>query len=430
MARIDLLTAQMRQRTISRVSVQSDEKMKLFGADQQQLGAGAALSATTIGELLGEIAPAPLDGAPVTFPYHGSDGEFEVMVAPGGAGFEMRALSFAPAPTEATQTQSATPTPVAPAPVATEARWYYLQGEEQLGPHTDAQIKTMIRSGTLRRDVYVWHEGLAEWQMAGHSEFRALFPALPNPVGDADNTWYYRSATGQSVPLDRSLLVEKIRSGELAPDTWVWREGLNDWTIATSSELSSSLTARGPMPGLAPIAPPTGGGPRTLPGGGAYNVYGGGDPANTSGGGWEVEVPREARGLFNVGAFLFPVFWCHSMGLPAWGSGIFMLNIASRYIPFVGFLKIPVCFGLGFMGNRIAWRNRRFDSVADFKKCQLMWAIISAAIWAIFIAALVLFLRPFFMELLDMAPNTPTRGAGQPPAGSGIEINYQKPRDS
>ena len=322
MARIDLLTAQMRQRTVNRVSIQSDEKMQLFDANEQQVGAGAALSAATIQELLGEIAPAPLNGSPLTLPYHGSDGQFEVTVAPGATGFELRALSFAPAQTEplqthvAPQTQSAVPSPS----VAIEPRWYYLEGEQQLGPHTDAQMKALIRSGALRRDVYVWHEGLSDWQMAGYSDFKALFPALPNATGDNENTWYYRSATGQPVPLDRSVLVEKIRSGTLAPDTWVWKAGLNDWTTATNSELASSLSARSPMQGLAPIAPPTGAGPRTLPGTGPHSVYGGSDPANTSGNGWEAEVPREARGLFNVGAFLFPVFWCHAMGLSSWGS--------------------------------------------------------------------------------------------------------------
>ena len=425
MARIDLLTAQMRQRTVSRVSIQSDEKMKLFDANQHQVGAGAALSAATIQELLGEIAPVPLNGAPVTFPYSGRDGQFEVMVAPGAKSFEMRVLSFTPAQSEPLQTHIAPQTQSAvPSTTATEARWYHLEGERQLGPHTDAELKTMIRSGTLRRDVYVWHDGLSDWQMAGHSQFKTFFAALPTPSGDPDGTWYYRSATGQPVPLERSLLVEKIRSGALAPDTWVWREGQNDWTSATTSELASSLSARSPMQtmapqGLAPIAPPTGGsytGPRTLPGTGPYSVYGGGDPSNTSGNGSDAEVPREAQGLFNFGAFLFPTWWCRAHNLDQWATGIVILNVASRWFFPLQVIKLPICFYMGFMGNRIGWRNRRFDDVADFKKCQFLWGVwsvgISVVLWGAFF---LLILGP----IIQATSSYPRPSSSRPSFGSG-----------
>ncbi|RYX84596.1 DUF4339 domain-containing protein [bacterium] len=397
MARIDLLTAQMRQRAVNRVSVQRDEKMQLFGANDQMLGSGAALPSQTIHEILTEIAPMPIDGAPVAFPYGGRDGEFEISVAPEGRGFEIRTLSFAPAANEPFQNhvapplQNTMPEPAsAVAPVApSNDEWFYATGDQQIGPHTSSQIKGLIRSGVIRRNTFLWQEGMSEWQAVGNSEFKNLLTPLPNAKGDPDNTWYYRSMTGQAVPVNKSVLVEKIRSGELTGDSWVWHEGMVDWASASSTELASAVAAR-PMglppvgAGAAPIASPTGG-PRTLPGSGPYDIYGGGDPANTSGGGDGVEIPREARGLFNLGAFLFPVFWCHAMGMQQWATGIFVFNIASRYIPFVGLVKIPLCLYLGYMGNSLAWRHRRFNSVEDFKKCQMIWGIASGAIWALII---------------------------------------------
>lgn len=163
MSRIDSLTAQMRQRAIRRVSIQADERMKLFGEGDQFLGAGAALPVQTVTELLSQIAPEPLDGTPITFPYNGRDGQFEISVAPGGRSFEVRALSFAPAspasqtaplqsataqnaPLQNTTAQNAplqTPSPArtslspTPAP-ATQVEWFYFAGDEQRGPHSPA----------------------------------------------------------------------------------------------------------------------------------------------------------------------------------------------------------------------------------------------------------------------------------------------------
>ncbi|BCM90428.1 hypothetical protein IAD21_02280 [Abditibacteriota bacterium] len=383
MPRIDLLTAQMRQRAVARVSIQSDEKMQLFGANDQLLGAGAALSSQTIHDILTEVAPMPLDGVPVSFPYRGRDGEFEISVAPELRGFEVRTLSFASTQNEPLQThsvpqmQGASPQSAAvmPPAVSSDDGWYYMTGDQQMGPHTSAQIKGLVRSGGIRRGTYLWREGMSEWQAVGQSEFKALLPALPNSTGDPENIWYYRSMTGQPVPVDRAALVEKIRSGELTSEAWVWHEGMLDWNSASATELASAITARPmgspSMGAVAPISSPTGG-PRTLPGTGPYDIYGGGDPENTSGGGDNVNLPRGARGLFNVGAFFFPVFWCQAMGMQSWATGIFVLNIISRFVPFVGIVKIPICLYLGFMGNTLAWRNRRFDNIPDFRRCQLI----------------------------------------------------------
>ena len=431
MARIDLLTAQMRQRDVKRVSVQSDEKIQLFDANDQLLGAGAALPHQTIHELLAQIAPVPLDGVPVAFPYKGRDGEFEVSVAPGSRGFEIRALSFATAQTEPLQNHSAPQTQIvapAPEPVVSDD-WFYLAGDQQIGPQTSSQMKALVRSGGVRRHTYVWRDGLPEWLPVAQSEFKNLLPTLPNPRGDSENIWYYRSMTGAPVPVDKTVLVEKIRSGELTGDAWVWQSGMPDWEVASATELASATNARQmglPPVGMpaggagAPIASPTGG-PRTLAGTGAYSVYGGGDPENTSGGGADVEVPKGARSWFNLGAFLFPVLWCHSMGMPSWGTAIFVLNIASRYIPYVYFVKLPVCVYLCVMGNRMAWQNRRFNSIEDFRRCQMIWGIVSAVVWGLLVLAGFLFYSWVFSQFTH-ASNSMAPTSGQtfsvPPTGT------------
>jgi hypothetical protein len=416
MARIDLLTAQMRQRAVSRVSISADERMKLFGEGDQLLGAGAPLSGQVIGQILSEIAPAPLDGVPVAFPYTGRDGQFEISVAPGGQSFEVRTLSFAPAQNAGapnatapsatvqnaplqTHVQPQGSTPVATPVPASEPEWFYFAGDQQLGPSSAAQVKTLIRQGQIKPDTLLWSAGMTDWQAAAQTEFRTLLPVLPssaapttdyfgNPVTtaaptDSANTWFYRSATGQSVPMERAALVAKFHDKSLSPQTMVWREGMADWQIASMTELAREISG-------APLPSPTGG-PRPL-NGGPYNVYGGGDPANNSGTGWEAQIPREARGWFNLGAFLFPTWWCRAHNLDSWATGIVVLNVASRWFFPLQIIKIPLCVGLGFMGNTIAWRMRRFNDVADFKKCQFLWGAISAAISVLMWTAFAFFI--------------------------------------
>jgi len=41
--------------------------------------------------------------------------------------------------------------------------WYYLEGSEQRGPVTDADLESLVRAGAVGPETLVWHEGMAEW---------------------------------------------------------------------------------------------------------------------------------------------------------------------------------------------------------------------------------------------------------------------------
>ncbi len=338
----------MRQRSVKRVSVRSDEKMQLFDDQGRLLGAGAALSGEVIAGLLSQIAPSSLDGTPISFPYSGRDGQFEVSIKDGGKDFDLHALSFAhsaPLQTHSQpQTQSVTVADstftvpdVAPAsapataPVAAPAllaEWFYLSGAEQVGNNSPDQIRALIAGGQISPDTQMWTAGMADWLPASQTEFA---PFLPDPSA--------ASASGHT----SGAAFEK---------------------------------------------------PRTY-GNGPYNIYGSGDDDNTSGTGEDAEVPLEARGLFNVGAALFPSLWCYCMGLESWGRAIFFFNIIWWRMPWMLFpffllLKVLACLYLGVCGNRLGWQHRRFTSVQDFKKCQFLWATVSAGVTAFLALAIVL----------------------------------------
>lgn len=48
-----------------------------------------------------------------------------------------------------------------------EAIWYFADGDEERGPVTEAQIRTLIGTGNLKADDLVWREGMDDWQPAG-----------------------------------------------------------------------------------------------------------------------------------------------------------------------------------------------------------------------------------------------------------------------
>lgn len=58
-----------------------------------------------------------------------------------------------------------------------EPIWYFAVGDEERGPVTEAQIRTLIGTGNLSRDDLVWREGLDDWMPAG--EVPGLFGKEP-----------------------------------------------------------------------------------------------------------------------------------------------------------------------------------------------------------------------------------------------------------
>ena len=52
--------------------------------------------------------------------------------------------------------------------------WYYAQGDTEKGPLTTAQMKAMAAAGKVRRDDFVWRQGMDTWSPA--REIADLFP--------------------------------------------------------------------------------------------------------------------------------------------------------------------------------------------------------------------------------------------------------------
>lgn len=52
--------------------------------------------------------------------------------------------------------------------------WYYSRNNEQTGPLTAAQLKSLAANGELNAEDFVWNETMTEWLPA--KRVRGLFP--------------------------------------------------------------------------------------------------------------------------------------------------------------------------------------------------------------------------------------------------------------
>lgn len=59
-----------------------------------------------------------------------------------------------------------------------EKKWYVGKGTEQLGPFSEAELKTLVAGGDVTPDTKVWKEGMGAWETAG-SQLPGLFGGAP-----------------------------------------------------------------------------------------------------------------------------------------------------------------------------------------------------------------------------------------------------------
>lgn len=58
------------------------------------------------------------------------------------------------------------------------AEWYYMRGQERMGPYSDAQVQAMFQQGEITDATYVWTAGMANWAAAGQVREQMSGPAV------------------------------------------------------------------------------------------------------------------------------------------------------------------------------------------------------------------------------------------------------------
>lgn len=82
-------------------------------------------------------------------------------------------------------------------------------------------------------------------------------------------------------------------------------------------------------------------------------------------------MPAEIK-KFNWGALWFGGFWGALNQVWVALIAFILMNIPDYGI----FFYIPFCIWLGFKGNELAWKAKRWESVEHFQYTQIRWAII------------------------------------------------------
>lgn len=64
-------------------------------------------------------------------------------------------------------------------------QWYYADGDREVGPVTDADLDALAKSGRVRPQTLVWHDGMKDWQpyagaRGGPSQAAVLPPVIPD----------------------------------------------------------------------------------------------------------------------------------------------------------------------------------------------------------------------------------------------------------
>jgi hypothetical protein len=97
--------------------------------------------------------------------------------------------------------------------------------------------------------------------------------------------------------------------------------------------------------------------------------YSTGPIVNSSGQGASAVVPPEIATGFNWGAFLMNWIW--GLGHSVW---IALVALVVGFVPVIGgVVSLGFCIYLGMKGNELAWRNRRFESIEQFRAVQAAW---------------------------------------------------------
>ena len=68
-------------------------------------------------------------------------------------------------------------------------KYFYAEGEEQIGPHSLAEIESKILDGKIKPDTKVWTKGMTDWLAAESIDaISGIFEEIPPPLSRAKST--------------------------------------------------------------------------------------------------------------------------------------------------------------------------------------------------------------------------------------------------
>lgn len=90
-------------------------------------------------------------------------------------------------------------------------QWYYVEGDQRVGPFEDAAIEALVQNGKISSSTRVWHEGMPDWVAAVNSELGKYLLSTPPPIHSAQPPAYRPGAEP-----------EYLRKPDVLRTMWLW----------------------------------------------------------------------------------------------------------------------------------------------------------------------------------------------------------------
>lgn len=157
--------------------------------------------------------------------------------------------------------------------------WYYRKQGQTHGPFSKADLDALVQNGEINPETYIWQKGMPEWKH--YREVHEMPPAGPSPApndanatqsqstaaapadiqaadassvevpSDIKNGFFYLLNNQTCGPVDQSELDAMVAAGTLAPETFVFKEGMSDWmpyTALKEAAKAETSTQQAPAP--------------------------------------------------------------------------------------------------------------------------------------------------------------------------------------
>ena len=137
--------------------------------------------------------------------------------------------------------------------------WYYVQGDQSVGPVEKGEMDSLFTQGSLNKDSYVWKKGFENWKKASDTdEFRSLFetpvPSFPEESSDVWSVGEDRQVVTIKVGYDRGsdeaefgpYTVRQLRRAfqekRINGKTFVFVPGAQNWKFLADTPLFNMIS--------------------------------------------------------------------------------------------------------------------------------------------------------------------------------------------
>ena len=126
------------------------------------------------------------------------------------------------------------------------SEWYYVENNDSKGSFTLDEMKAKIESKEIKKSTLVWKASMTDWAKLEDTELSEFL------VDEAEaKVWYYVENNDSKGPFSSTEMNGFLMSGILNNDSFIWKEGMADWSRLRNTELCTNEV---PAPRVEPVS--------------------------------------------------------------------------------------------------------------------------------------------------------------------------------